>query len=163
MVTWKVPGSHPGNDRFIHLSGAGTMASWHAEHTLDTSADPGEVWAKLEEVSQWPEWDAGVTWAELSGPFASGAQGRLKVRGEGALTFRLASVVDRASFTALVRLPLATIRHTHDQEASALGTRMTHRVEITGVLGWFYALTRGRRLREGLAPSMRSLARMASH
>jgi len=39
---------------------------------------------------------------------------------------------------------------------------MTHSIKITGLLSWFYALTRGRTLREGLAPGMRTLARMAS-
>jgi len=138
------------------------MVMWHAEHTLDTSADPQEVWRRLEEVSTWPEWDAGVAWAELAGPFKDGTQGRMKVRGEGTLTFRLARVKVNQSFTALVRLPLAVVRHTHDQEPSTMGTRMTHRVEITGLLSWLYAMTRGRKLREGLAPSMRCLARMAS-
>ncbi|BDU72636.1 SRPBCC family protein [Mesoterricola silvestris] len=138
------------------------MVNWHAEHTLDTSAEPGDVWAKLEEVSAWPQWDTGITWAELSGPFSSGTRGRLEIRGEGRRVFRLARVEERSSFTALVKLPLAEIRHTHAQEACDLGTRMTHRIEITGPLSWFYALTRGRTLREGLAPGMRTLARMAS-
>lgn len=135
---------------------------WHAEHTLDTSADPAEVWRRLQEVATWPEWDAGVAWAELRGPFAAGAQGRMKLKGEGAVSFRLAQVKTGQGFTALVRLPLAQIRHTHAQEVSAMGTRMTHRVEILGPLAWLYGLTRGKRLRAGLAPSLRSLARAAA-
>jgi len=138
------------------------MALWHAEHTLDTSAEPAEVWRRLLEVGTWPEWDSGVTWAELDGPFVSGARGRMKLLGEGARTFRLAGVVDNSTFTALVSLFLAEIRHIHGQEPSDLGTRMTHRVEIQGPLSWFYGLTRGRKLREGLAPGLRSLARIAS-
>jgi hypothetical protein len=138
------------------------MTAWHAEHTLDTSAGPEEVWDSLVEVGRWPEWDSGVTWAELTGPFRAGSQGRMRVRGEGTRTFRLAKVEAKASFTALIKLPLATVLHIHAQEASDMGTRMTHRIEISGPLSWFYALTRGRRLREGLAPGMRSLARLAS-
>ena len=138
------------------------MSTFVAEHTLDTSAEPEEVWRRLAEVATWSEWDAGIAWAELAGPFSSGAQGRMKLRGEGACSFRLAEVEVNASVTALIKLPLAEIRHTHAQEASALGTRVTHRVEITGPLSWLYGLTRGRQLREGLAPGLRSLARMAS-
>ncbi|BDU76694.1 SRPBCC family protein [Mesoterricola sediminis] len=138
------------------------MTLWRAEHTLDTSAEPGEVWRRLSEVSCWSEWEPGVQWAELRGPFASGTQGRLKLRGEGARTFRLARVEDQTTFTALVRLPLAEIRHIHAQAASAMGTRVTHRIEISGPLSWFFGLTRGRRLREGLAPGLRRLARLAS-
>lgn len=138
------------------------MVTWHAEHTLDTSAEPDEVWRRLADVAAWPDWDAGLAWAELTGPFSSGSQGRLTLRGEGKRTFRLAKVEANRTFTALVRLPLAEIRHTHDQEPSALGTRITHRIDISGPLSWLYGFTRGRRLREGLAPSMRTLARMAS-
>ena len=138
------------------------MVMWHAEHTLDTSAEPDAVWARLAEVSTWPEWDVGVTWAELSGPFSAGSQGRMKVRGEGTRSFRLARVEPKTIFTALVRLPFAEIRHTHAQEASAMGTRMTHRIEIHGILSWLYGWSLGRRLREDLAPSMRRLARLAS-
>ena len=39
---------------------------------------------------------------------------------------------------------------------------MTHRIEISGPLCWFYAWRLGRRLREDLAPSMRRLARLVS-
>jgi hypothetical protein len=138
------------------------MTMWRAEHTLDTSADPAEVWRQLADVSAWPEWDHGLSSAELTGPFKDGSRGRMKFIGEGTRSFRLDKVVDNQSFTALVKVPLAEIRHIHDQAASPMGTRMTHRIEITGPLHWFYGITRGRRLREGLAPSMRTLARMAS-
>ena len=138
------------------------MATWQAEHTLDTSADPEEVWRRLVDVHNWPEWDVGLTWAELTGPFGAGALGRMKVRGAGTQVFRLVAVEANRTFTATVRLPLAVVRHIHSQEPSDMGTRMTHRVEIAGLLSWFYGLTRGRRLRDGLAPSMRSLARIAS-
>jgi len=138
------------------------MAKWHAEHTLDTSAGPEAVWSRMVEVSTWPEWDGGLTWAELAGPFRAGARGRMKVRGGGTQTFLLGPVEDGSRFTAMVRLPFAQVFHTHVQAPSAMGTRMTHRVEITGLLGWLYRLTRGRRLREGLAPSLRALARLCS-
>ena len=138
------------------------MVMWHTEHTLETSADPGDVWRRLAEVATWPDWDAGLSWAELAGPFSSGSRGRLRMRGEGTRAFRLSGVEAFTSFTALVHLPLAEIRHSHVQEASAMGTRMTQRIEIAGPLSWLYGLTRGRSLRAALAPSMRSLARIAS-
>ncbi|HLO68099.1 MAG TPA: SRPBCC family protein [Holophaga sp.] len=138
------------------------MALWEAEHTLDTSAEPHEVWLRLSDVSTWPEWDSGVLWAELRGPFATGTQGRLKLKGEGTRSFRLVRVDAEDTFTATVRLPLAEIRHIHAQTACPVGTRVTHRIEIRGPLAWFFGFTRGRRLREGLAPGLRNLARIAS-
>lgn len=135
---------------------------WHAEHTLETSAEPERIWDCLESVSHWPDWDSGLAWAELAGPFSAGSRGRMKVLGQGTCTFRLAKVVANRTLTTLVSLPLGEIRRIHDQEASSLGTRVTQRIEITGPLAWFYGLTRGRLLRAALAPSLRTLARQAA-
>jgi hypothetical protein len=135
---------------------------WHAEHTLETSAEPERVWDCLESVSQWSDWNEDVDWAELAGPFSAGARGRVKISGQGTLNFRLDQVDANKSFVTLVSLPLAEIRRTHAQEASSMGTRLTQRIEITGPLAWFYSLTRGERLRETLAPSLRTLARKAA-
>jgi hypothetical protein len=118
------------------------MDMWHAEHTLDTTAPPEQVWARLQKVAEWP-------------------QGTMKFQSEGPRSFLLAAVNAPCGFTALTRLPLAQVRHIHLQESSAIGTRITHRIEISGPLFWLYALSRGRRMREGLAPSMRRLARLA--
>ena len=135
---------------------------WHAEHTLDTTAEPARVWQRVEEVATWPQWDTELAWVKLPGAFSTGAQGTMKALGEGPRPFLLASVVANESFTALMRLPLAQVRHIHSQEASVIGTRMTHRIEIDGPLSWLYGWYRGRRIRDGLAPSMRRLARIAA-
>lgn len=136
---------------------------WHAEHTLDTTADPARVWERVEAVATWPQWDTEIAWAKLPGTFATGAQGTLKAVGESPRSFQLASVIANKSFIALFSFPLVKVRHIHTQEASVIGTRMTHRIEIVGLLSWLYGWSRGRRLREGLAPSMRRLARIASN
>ena len=135
---------------------------WHTEHTLDTTAEPERVWKRVEEVDTWPQWDTQLAWAKLPGAFSTGAQGTMQPLGQGPRSFLLASVVANESFTALTRLPLAQVRHIHSQEASVIGTRMTHRIEIDGPLSWLYGWYRGRRIRDELAPSMRRLARIAS-
>jgi hypothetical protein len=135
---------------------------WYAEHTLETTARPDRVWEQLQAVERWPLWDFGLASAELSGGFADGAQGTVRFQAEPPRPFRLSSVVAGSDFTALTRLPLAELRHIHHQEGSAMGTRMTHRIEIRGPLCWFYGLGLGRRMRAGLAPGLRALARLAS-
>jgi hypothetical protein len=135
---------------------------WQAEHTLETTAPPERIWAKMQTVADWPQWDTGLTWAELAGSFQAGAQGSMRFRREPPRSFLLAAVSAQQGFTALTRLPLAEVRHIHLQETSAIGTRMTHRIEISGPLSWLYGWSVGRRLREDLAPSMRRLARLVS-
>jgi hypothetical protein len=138
------------------------MDMWHAEHTLDTTAPPEQIWRLMQVVSDWPRWDTGLTWADLPGGFQAGAQGSMKFRSEGLRSFLLSAVSDEQGFTALIKLPLAEVRHIHSQQISAIGTRLTHRIEISGPLSWLYGWRLGRRLREDLAPSMRRLARLAS-
>jgi len=138
------------------------MDMWHAEHTLDTTAAPGQIWQRMEQVADWPQWDTGLSWAELPGGFQAGAQGSMRFGGESPRSFQLAAVSVEQGFTALIKLPLAELRHIHQQERSAIGTRLTHRIEIRGPLSWLYGWRLGRRLREDLAPSMRRLARLAS-
>ncbi|MGA2079920.1 MAG: SRPBCC family protein [Holophaga sp.] len=135
---------------------------WHAEHTLETTARPERIWAQMQAVATWPQWDTGLVAAELRGDFSAGAQGTMQFRSRGPRAFLLAAVAAPNAFTALVRLPLAELRHIHSQETSPMGTRLTHRIEIRGPLSWFYGLGLGRRLREGLAPGMRRLAQLAS-
>jgi len=149
------------NPELFCLTDAET-ALWHAEHTLETTVPPERIWAQMQIVGDWPRWDTGLTSAELPGSFQAGSQGTMRCRAEAPRSFLLSAVADQSGFTALTRLPLAEVRHIHRQETTAIGTRLTHRVEISGPLSWWYALVRGRRLREGLAPGMRLLARLAS-
>ncbi len=135
---------------------------WHAEHTLETSAQPERIWEQMLQVADWPRWDTGLAGAALSGAFSPGTLGSVKFRDDRSRAFQLAAVTDLEGFTALTRLPLAQVRHIHHQESSTMGTRLTHRIEITGPLSWLYGWSLGRRLRQGLAPGMRRLARLAS-
>jgi hypothetical protein len=138
------------------------IVMWHAEHTLDTTAPPERIWAQMQMVADWPRWDTGLASAELPGAFSAGAQGTVQFRQEAPRPFLLAAVSAQHTFTALIKLPLAEVRHIHLQETSAIGTRLTHRIEISGPLSWLYGWSLGRRFREDLAPSMRRLARLAS-
>jgi hypothetical protein len=138
------------------------MDMWHAEHTLETTAPPERIWAQMQMVADWPQWDTGLISAELPGAFSAGAQGFMQSSSAEPRSFLLASVSAQHEFTALTRLPLAEVRHIHHQETSSMGTRITHRIEIRGPLSWLYGWSVGRRLRDDLAPSMRRLARLAS-
>jgi hypothetical protein len=135
---------------------------WHAEHTLETTARPERIWEQLQEVAAWPQWDHGLDGAELAGTFSTGARGTVRLARRRPRAFQLSAVAAPTDLVALTRLPLAEVRHIHHQEGTPMGTRMTHRIEIRGPLAWFYGLGVGRRLRDGLAPSMRRLARLAS-
>jgi hypothetical protein len=66
------------------------MHMWKFEHTVDTSADRGTVFAILADVSAWPRWNAGVESMSLNGPFAAGTTGTMTLPVGDTLAVRLA-------------------------------------------------------------------------
>jgi hypothetical protein len=136
------------------------FSMWHTEHTLETTAEPQRVWERVAAVATWPEWNQELTSAELTGAFAIGAQGRC--RDQGVRSFRIEALESGRSCIVHTRLVFTDLRWSHRQEVCALGTRITQRIELSGPLAWLYGWLRGRRLRAGLAPSVRCLARLAA-
>lgn len=135
---------------------------WHTEHTLETSASPDQVWGRVAAVATWPEWNADLEAAKLLGSFVPDGRISLKGRDQGTTVFRIATVDKGRGYTLEARLLFADLRLSHRQEACALGTRISQRIELSGPLGWLHVWIRGRRLRGGLAPSVRTLARLAA-
>src|SRR5712664_1342161 len=52
---------------------------WTYEHSIETDASPESIWPLYSDVPAWPRWDQGLEWVTLSGPFAAGSTGSLKV------------------------------------------------------------------------------------
>ncbi len=44
---------------------------WTSEHSIETTAAPEAVWGLWSDVPRWPEWNADLERATLSGPFAA--------------------------------------------------------------------------------------------
>ncbi|MDE3246324.1 MAG: polyketide cyclase, partial [Acidobacteriota bacterium] len=76
-----------------------------AQHTLETTALPGNIWALWTDVPGYKAWDEGIEWATLNGEFKVGANGQMKPR-EGRLAgFTISEVVEGRSFSILSPLP----------------------------------------------------------
>jgi hypothetical protein len=134
---------------------------WTAKHSLETTAAPEAVWRRLCEVRTWPEWDLALASAVLKDAPGRGASGTLLTRTGARRAFVLGDVVPGLTFTLVVRLTLAELRSVHTLEATQLGCRITHRLELGGAFGWLHSWFKGRRLREAQAPTLRNLARIA--
>lgn len=134
---------------------------WHAEHTLETTADPEAIWRRYADVGGWPEWDDGLEWARLLGPLQVGSAGSLKRKGTRRHRFEVVEVQEGAGFTCVAKRLLTALTLVHRVEPSHLGSRVTHRIEVRGLMAWWLRLTMARRLRQTLPPAVRKLARMA--
>jgi len=134
---------------------------WSLEETRVVKAAPEKVWRLWTEVSGWNRWDAEVEWSALEGVFAVGSRGQLKPKGAPVSRFVLTEVSPGRSFSDCTRLPLASLEFIHRLEPCAEGVRVTHRVQLSGLLSGVFARWLGKNFQRGLPHAVESLARMA--
>lgn len=134
---------------------------WHSEHTLETTTEPEAIWRRWVDVDGWPDWDEGLEWAKLLGPLREGSSVSLKRKGGLRERFRVVAVHEGRGFTCAVKKLLTRFELVHTVEPSHLGSRVTQRIEVTGIMAWWFHLTMGRWIRQTQAPALRKLARIA--
>lgn len=134
-----------------------------AQHTLETTALPENIWALWADMPGSTAWDGGIEWATLKGGFQVGGGGELKPNGGRIAAFTITHLQEGRSFTTLTPLPLARMWFHHSMEPSTMGTKLVHRVEVEGPLAWVWARVLGSVLRANLPTAMRKLAQLAEH
>jgi hypothetical protein len=106
---------------------------WTTEHSIETTARPEEVWRVWSEVARWPEWNADLERAELSGPFATGSTITMHPRGGDAIELRIEETEERSGFVDVADLGVVVVRTVH--RLSPIGGergRVVYRMDITG-------------------------------
>lgn len=136
---------------------------WQFEHTLTTEAKLETIWALYSDISTWVEWDKGIEHASLEGPFAAGTRGLLQPQGQERLSFQLTEIDPLRGFSDVTDIPDAgiEIRFSHRLEPVAGGTRITHRVTITGANSDGLGSELGADLLQGIPQTMERLASLA--
>jgi hypothetical protein len=108
---------------------------WTFECSEETAASRSEVWALWSRPERWPEFDRGIVWATLDGPFVAGAKVKLKPKGGPKSTLEIVTAEPDQGFSTLAKLPLAKMRFAHALSDGAGGrTRITSTIEVTGPL-----------------------------
>ena len=110
----------------------GMSPTFEYEHSTETAAGAEAVWKLWSDVSTWPLWDGAVEQVDLEGPFATGTEGLMKLRGRDAVPFRLSQVEPGRTFVDETNMPPGLIRFRHEVAPSPGGARITYRVEIEG-------------------------------
>ena len=135
---------------------------WSVEASSVSSAAPNILWNLWTRVSEWSAWDPEVVWSKLEGGFSEGTPGVLKPKGGPPVKFVLTRVEEGRAFSDSASLPLARMRFHHElAPAAGGGTKVTHRVEISGPLGPVFGWLIGRGIRKGLPHAVARLARLA--
>lgn len=135
---------------------------WQVEHRVETTASPADVWRRWATIQDWPTWDDSILWARFRGVLSLGSRGSIKYRSGEVLNFQVIVCTPGHAFTCRARTLGTVIRLSFQLEPSDLGTRLVHRVEISGPLTWLLSLTLGRRIGKTLPAATRKLARLAA-
>jgi Polyketide cyclase / dehydrase and lipid transport len=106
---------------------------WATEHTAETTAAPEAIWGVWSDVERWPEWNADLERAELSGPFAAGSTITMFPKGQDPIELRVAEASEPETFADQADLGDVVVRTIHGLEPLEGGrVRVTYRMEITG-------------------------------
>jgi len=106
---------------------------WTTEHSVETTARPEEVWRVWSDVARWPEWNADLERAELSGPFAAGSTITMHPLAGDAIELRIVESEEPSEFVDEADLGAVVVRTVHrlapiDDER----VRIVYRMDITG-------------------------------
>jgi uncharacterized protein YndB with AHSA1/START domain len=137
------------------------MSTWTRQHTVHTTADPAQVWARWTDASTWSVDDPGVAWVVLDEHPRTGSRGRLRSHGSPAQGFVFTEVEPERRMDLTLRLPWADLSITHAMDPTPAGLAVTHGVRLDGPLAPAYALLVGRRLVAGLPQVVRTVVAAA--
>ena len=106
---------------------------WTTEHSIETTAPPETVWRLWTDVGRWPEWNADLERAEISGPFAAGSAITMFPREQEPIELTIAEAKEPERFVDQADLGAVVVRTAHrvdrlDDDRS----RIVYGIEITG-------------------------------
>src|SRR5262249_47055051 len=106
---------------------------WAAEHSIETSAPPEQIWRLWADVKAWPEWNGDIERIDLDGSFAAGSRIVMTPFGQEAIELRIAEAVEPVLFVDEADLGEILVRTTHRVErVGEERSRVTYRMEISG-------------------------------
>lgn len=132
-----------------------------AKHAAETQATPEVIWGIWQDVKNWNSWDSGIEYSTIDGPFQAGTKGTLKPKGGPLVHTKLTIVEPLRSFVDESKLPFARIIVSHFLSQSHGKTQVTHQIEMTGPLAFFFAFVIGRNMKKDLPEAMRAMIKKA--
>lgn len=131
------------------------------EHTVETKAPKAAIWALWEDVATWNTWDHGIEYSSIDGPFQEGTKGVLKPKDGPLVHTTLGRIEPMKLFVDEAKLPLTKLLFTHSMEEVEGKTRVTHRIEMKGLLAPLFAFLIGRDMKKNLPQEMMSMIKKA--
>lgn len=130
-------------------------------HTVETTTPPESIWEVWQDVTNWHTWDHGIEFSTIDGPFKVGTTGTLKPKGGPLVHTKLIAVEPKKMFIDEAKLSLARIIVSHSLTESNGKTQVTHQIEMTGPLAFFFAIVIGRNMKKNLPQEMEAMVKKA--
>lgn len=130
-------------------------------HTVETTASPEAIWEIWQDVKNWNTWDHGIEFNTINGLFKVGTTGTLKPKGGPLVHTKLTVVDPKKKFVDEAKLPLAYIVVSHFLTELNGKTQVTHQIEMTGPLAFFFAFVIGRKMKKNLPQEMKAMIKKA--
>jgi hypothetical protein len=106
---------------------------WTTEQSIETTAAREAIWGLWADVTRWPEWNADLEQAELSGPFAAGSTITMSSQRQEPIELRIAEAAEPEVFVDEANLGDVVVRTIHRLERlDGDRVRVVYRMEITG-------------------------------
>src|ERR1700753_1886738 len=116
-----------------HRVGGGRQHMWTHEYTAETAASPEAVWAVLRDLEQRPRSDTSMERVVPQGPFAAGTRVSMTPVGQETIVATIVAATEPAHYADRTDFAPVTLEFSHTLTRQPDGgTRITHRLEITG-------------------------------
>jgi len=121
-------------------------------------APVAKVWATWTDITKYPEWDPREEYLTLDGPFADGATGTSKQKGNPASTFVISDVVPGQSWTTTCPLPGGQLIMHHELQGAGDSTAVSKSYRVTGPFQLPFRLFFAGRVKKDLPVTFAALA-----
>jgi uncharacterized protein YndB with AHSA1/START domain len=106
---------------------------WEHELVRETDVTPEAIWSVLSDLDGWPRWDTSMEQVHLRGPFAEGTQVSMTPKGQDPIVSTIVAITEPEYYADRTEFGGVTLQFSHRLTRLANGgTRITHRLEITG-------------------------------
>ena len=123
---------------------------WAHEFSQDTDLCPNDLWYPLTDIANWPSIDRQIEQIEIDGNAEVGKRFRLKPRGGPKLKLQVTRLEPPHTYADVCNLPLASMTTTHELRPTALGTQVHVRIEVAGLMSFFWGPFIGKKHASGL-------------
>jgi len=106
---------------------------WTHEHAAETPLPPEAVWKVLADLDNWARWDTSMERVELHGPLKAGSTVTMTPKGQDPITSVITEVAENERYADQTEFGGVTLGFSHTLVGlPGGGTRIVHRLEITG-------------------------------